>query len=132
MKHYDDDILLKSVLQLLDDGEETEVRGHLSQCQDCSRRLEILKAETGVIGGFVPHVAPNVPPLPQAKRISFAPLLKVAAILVIGFLAGYLTSEWTRPDPVNVVPQNLTTNAQSAPVSDFTTCEQIDIRIGFN
>lgn len=132
MEHYNDDTLLKSVLHLLDKGEETDVRDHLSRCAKCSRRLDILKAETEVIGSFVPHVAQNVPPLPQAKRISFAPLLKVAAILVVGFLAGYLTSEWTRPDPISVVPQNLATKGHSTPNTDFTTCEQIDIRIGFN
>jgi hypothetical protein len=132
MKHYDDDTLLKSVLQLLDESEDRELGDHLAQCSECRMRFDTFTADTGIIGSFVPHVAPTVPPLPRAKHVTLTPLLKVAAILVAGFLAGYLTSELTRPNPVSVVPQNLATKAQSPPVQEYTVCELIDIRMGFN
>lgn len=128
MNHIAEDTLLKSALKLLENGEEARVQMHLSQCDECRNRYFEMKQENEVIGSVDPQVEMEAPPMPMAKRITFVPLLKAAAILAIGFLTGYLVNEWTRPCPVNVVPQNLMTKAQVTTTVDYVTCE-VDVGI---
>ena len=128
MKHISEDILLKSTLKLLENGEEASVQMHLSQCDECRNRYFQVKQENEIIGSFDPQFEVEVPPLPKAKKITFMPLLKAAAILAIGFLTGFLVNEWARPNPVNVIPQNIMTKAQVTTTVDYVTCE-VDVRI---
>ena len=123
MKHIAEETLLKSSLRLLENGEEARVQMHLSQCDECRNKYFVMKQENEIIGSIDPPFEMEAPPLPRAKRISFMPLFKAAAILAVGFLTGYLVNEWARSAPVNVIPQNLMPKAQVTTTVDYVSCE---------
>lgn len=128
-KHISEDTLLKFQLELLEGPDERRVREHLSGCEKCSRRLEDLQKQTDIIKSFELDIGETVYPLPRGRRVTFMPLLKAAAVLAIGFLAGYLTSELTRPHPVDVVGQTLIPKAQVTSISRYTPCEPTDLQM---
>jgi hypothetical protein len=131
MNHLDDDTLLKSQLRLLDDRNEMQVREHLSQCKKCSLRFNQVGNQIKAIGSFEPQIEAEVHPLPQRKSTIVIPLLRAAAFLILGFLAGYFTSELLHPSQVNVVEQHLITRSPVTSISGYTSCE-IDRTIVFN
>lgn len=131
MNHLDDDTLLKSQLQLLDDRNEMQVREHLSQCEKCSLRFNQVGNQIKAIGSFEPQIETEVRPLPQRKSAIVIPLLRAVAFLILGFLAGHFTSEFLRPRQVNVVQQHLITKSPVTSISGYTSCE-VDRTIVFD
>ena len=132
MKHPDDDKLLKSVLQLLDEHEESELKNHLLQCDDCRARFERLRRETDVIGSIEPEINKQIFPLPHARNITYVTLLKVAALLLIGFMAGYGTSHLTSPECINVVGHQLKTSSPPESLTRYAACESVDMAVIFD
>jgi hypothetical protein len=131
MNHLDDDTLLKSVLELLDERDKMMVREHLSQCRKCSLRFNQVGNQIKAIGSFEPQIETEVHPLPPRKSTIVIPLLRAAAFLILGFFAGYLTSEFLRPRQVNVVQQHLITKSPVTSISGYTSCE-VDRTMVFN
>lgn len=129
MKHLEDDELQKSVLQLLDEHEERQLQEHLLQCDDCRTRFDLLRQQTEIIGSLEPEIEQPDYPLPRAKRAAYIGLLKVAALLLIGFLVGFGVSELSRPVHVNVVQQQLDIPTPSISVTRYASCEPVDIEV---
>ncbi len=132
MKHPDDDNLLKSVLQLLDEHEESELKNHLLQCDDCRARFERLRRETDIIGSIEPEIEKQIYPLPRATRITYVTFLKAAALLLIGFMAGYGTSYLSPPECINVVGYQLKTSAPPESLTRYAACESVDMAVNFD
>jgi anti-sigma factor RsiW len=132
MEHPTDDSLLKSVLQLLDEQEESDLKHHLAQCAECRARFERLQRETDIIGSIEPETGQQTFPLPRVKNITYITFLKAAALLVIGFMAGYGTSHLSSPECINVVGHQLTTSAPSESISRYAVCESVDMAVNFD
>jgi hypothetical protein len=127
--HLSDEEMLKSILQLLNDQEEEQVQVHLAECESCRLKYRQIRTETEFIAGYDPIQATEVPPLPKIRSLSIAPLMKIAAILIAGFLAGYLTSDYTRHQTPEIVEQQMAVNTPQMISAAFATCPQVDTRV---
>ncbi|MFB0515912.1 MAG: hypothetical protein ACETWG_04830 [Candidatus Neomarinimicrobiota bacterium] len=129
MNHLDNDLLLKYVLQLLDDRDATHVRTHLDACPECSTRLAELEADTRLLGALEPRIEPSFPPLAASKPASVPAVLKLAAAFVCGCLLGFFVSEWRNPGSVQIVEQHLVPQSPPAQISQFYPTEQLELAI---
>lgn len=129
MNHLDEDILLKSALKLLDNQNEKLVNQHLSECPECSSLFKNIESQTQIIGNYEPEIEETYYPLPKEKSIPFGTMMRFAAILIIGFLFGFLTSEYISYSYINVEEQHLIPKSPIISMSEYTQCEQIDIWI---
>jgi len=127
MKHYDEDILLKLGLELLTKEEEKNIREHLSVCEQCRDTFSLIKGDINLIESLEPDVEPEIIPLPVKRKNIARQLLKVAAILVVGFFAGFLTSDLSNPEKVIVVKQSIIKRTVMETTGNFKTCEQVDL-----
>lgn len=114
MNHYDDDKLLESVLGLLSDDESKKIIAHAHACESCSARLDKMKSEVAVLGGITPKAEAPAFPKKRARIFDYPAILKVAALLMVGFLGGFAASHFMVPQQINVVPAYL----ESAPPAD--------------
>jgi len=131
MKHYDEDILLKLGLELLTKEEEKNIREHLSECEQCRETFSIIKGDINLIESFEPDVEPEIIPLPEKENNKTRQLFKVAAILVVGFFVGFLTSDLSNPEKVIVVKQSIIKRTVMDSTGSFKTCEQVDLGQGY-
>lgn len=127
MIHFDDDLLMKYALELLDDKEESTIREHFTKCDQCRKQHESIKSHIELIGSIEPDLKPEIIPLPKKKLKIPGQWIKAAAILIIGFFIGYLTAIFAHPVKVNVVKQNLITKTILYPSESFRTCEKVDL-----
>ncbi|RPH93677.1 hypothetical protein EHM69_09620 [candidate division KSB1 bacterium] len=104
MIHYEDDRLLASVLGLLSEDESTEIIEHALVCESCRARLNNIKSEVAVLGGIAPQADLPVFPKRRTRVFAYSAILKIAALLMVGFLGGLATSRIMSPLPINVVP----------------------------
>jgi anti-sigma factor RsiW len=127
MMHIDDDTLLKFVLETLDEPDNATVREHLSSCPLCSgKRLE-LQREVGSLASVDLQVDAVEPPrLPQRSRRSMV-IARFAAVLAVGFVAGYLMAELSAPQTTTTVGQQLRPAPVNTPVTRPVPCGAIDI-----
>jgi len=127
MMHIDDDTLLKFVLETLDEPDNGTVRDHLSLCPICSgKRLE-LQREVRSLASVDFQVDAVVPPrLPQRSRRSMM-IVRFAAVLAVGFVAGYIMSEVSAPQTTTTVGQQLRPAPVAAPITRPAPCSAIDI-----
>ncbi len=127
MSHPNEDQLLKLVLALLNADETRQIEEHLTECEPCRQRLEELQVQTEMIGSIEPEIDREFYPLPVIKRFRSVTLFKAAALILIGFLAGYGASQFSQSEPVNVVPQRIQVTSDEGSVTDFTVCESVDL-----
>ena len=127
MTHVDDDTLLKFVLEILDNPDESLVRDHLSMCTECRQKSANFQHDVAALGTveFL-HDRVAQPRMPRTTRGRLS-ALTAAAVLVAGFLGGYVTSELSNPDRVVVVQQHVQPTPVVVPVTQYVSCEQIDI-----
>ena len=131
MIHFNEDLLMKYALELLDHKEENKIHEHITTCDECMKRYESIKGDIELIRGIEPAVKPEIFPLP-GKKLKFAgQWIKAAAILIIGFFIGFLTANFTHPVRVNVVKQNLITKTILYPIESFSTCEKVDLDVKY-
>jgi hypothetical protein len=55
---------------------------------------------------------------------------RAAAILAVGFSAGYITAELTNPIRPTAVPQRLVPGRPATPPSGYFSCQAADVRAG--
>ena len=127
MRHYDEDALLKQVLGLLDLEKKQQLEAHLDECEECRLKYHALQGQVGTLGSVRVERKWEAPPLPKVKFVSLKPLLRAAAILILGFAIGYLTSELSRTSTVHVVPQQFAYQAAQPPGGSAVHCEVVDI-----
>jgi hypothetical protein len=91
-------------LDLLESNERVEIEAHLNNCAQCRAAYERLSRETAALGGLELDLPDKIYPLVRVNPSRNLMWLKAAAILMIGFLAGFAASSYSQPDCVNVVP----------------------------
>lgn len=129
-QHPDDDTLLKYVLEILDDADDAATRDHVTRCGQCAARCRELSKPIDRITTVqfkIQEVA--APRFPRRKRSMSAVVIRAAAILAAGFLAGYLTAGWTALPPTLSVPQHLEPESPATTLPHFTSCDQIDLAV---
>jgi len=104
MSHPHDDKLLELALELLDADASQAVRDHLRVCEECRARFERIERTNALLGGITPSADLPALPVRRARVHAFRPILRAAAVLLLGFVCGYGTSLLVRPEPVTVVP----------------------------
>jgi len=131
MIHFNEDLLMKYTLELLDDNEKSTIREHITTCVQCRKRYESIKSDIELIGSIETGVKPEIIPFPR-KRLKIArQWIKAAAVLIIGFFIGYLTANFAHPVKVHVVKQNLIPKTILYPSESFRTCEKVDLDVKY-
>ena len=115
--------------ELFESDEEVKLHEHLEQCQDCRRRYRKLKAETEIIGSINPELPGPSIELPDKKKLLVSNIFKIAALLLVGFTAGYVTSEDSQPEQISVVPQYSVVSTPEDSLGYFFICESIDLKV---
>ncbi len=128
MNHIDQDTLLKLTMGLLEPVTDQQVMEHIMQCPECMQSYITAKSQADMLGSYQPEFEVPKFPLPSAKIRRFTPLLKIAAILTIGFLTGFVFSEMTSTEPVLVVQQTLVSKPEVR-TAGYTHCHQVDTRV---
>jgi hypothetical protein len=123
MTHPDDDLLLKCILETLDTEEEKVIRNHLATCEICTQKVSKIRSDVVKLREFNPDVETEFIPLPAEDKSSW---FKAAAILIIGFIAGYFTSNYLHPEPVQVVEQLLISTSPKVTVTSFNPVAVVD------
>ena len=126
MKHIDEDRLLKFTLELLDKVDSEIVSEHLKECKTCSQKYEKIMNEVDLIGSFNPDIESNIIPIPR-KNSTYSIWLTRAAVLLIGFLLGYSTSNMIQHKPVRIVAQTFIPKNSQIDSSKFIECPNVDI-----
>jgi hypothetical protein len=126
MNHFEDDIILKFVLETLDDDKTAVIKKHLMECEICSAKFNKTKKQIEVISSYNSEVEDVYYPLPKRNN-TFNVWLKRAAVLIIGFIGGYITSVLSQPDQITVVEQHLITKTPAVSVIHFNSCPNVDI-----
>jgi hypothetical protein len=128
MTHIDEDTLLKYHLEMLEPTDAERVRDHLLACGQCMEVLEALRFDTAKLSAVEIRVGGiAAPPLPDRGRL-LAVASRAAAILIFGFLAGYITAETFHPVAPIAVQQHLVPNQLAVPASDHVACQAVDIK----
>jgi hypothetical protein len=128
MTHPDTDTLLKFVLQTLEESDEPVVREHLAACDQCRELQQNMQREVQRLGSInLPIGMPAPPRLPGRLRVPMA-VLRLAAVLAVGFLIGYGTAQLSQP--VNSVPvqQRLIPAQVAVPSSGYIPCRAVDLK----
>jgi len=125
MNHPSEDQFLKLWLEVLDDGETRSVREHLQECSECRVRYERICAQTAALGSVRARIEPPAVPVKRTRVYRFSPLLKAAALLVVGFFGGLAAADLVRKPEIHVVPSYLIVSTPPdsvarCPVSDAT------------
>lgn len=128
MEHLTEDALTKAVLEVLDESEQAAGQQHLSSCPDCRSRFEDLKQQTTALGSVQLNLPLPALPLPLKRGFRAGMALRIAAVLVLGFLIGYLTSDLSQPCQTNVIPQYLQPVTEQQSGLNFVACEPVDTR----
>jgi anti-sigma factor ChrR (cupin superfamily) len=126
MTHPDGDTLLKFVLQTLDESENEAVRQHLRACDRCTEEERKLEGELRRLSALELPVEKFTPP--RLPRRSIAPLLKVAAVLAVGFLLGYATAQLSNTVHPVPVQQRLIPSQIAVPSSGYVPAQEVDVR----
>jgi len=129
MKHLEEDMLLKLVLGVLEEREERELQAHLALCQECQVKREKMVKDTEIIGSMKLDTGSLKIPMPKPTRISFMPLLRAAALLLIGFMVGFGSSNLSHREAVNVIPQRLQVASPTGNVVQYSSCEPVDLNV---
>jgi hypothetical protein len=126
MMHLDEDTLLKFVLETLEGQDRSAVAKHLAKCERCAALKQTLQMRVDRLATIDMDID-----VPRAPRIgapeSHAQTWRWVAVLVVGFLLGYLSahlSDTERPIPV---PQRLTPVRMASP-SGYFACPASDLK----
>jgi anti-sigma factor RsiW len=130
MTHLDDDTLLKFLLEILDGPDDSRVREHLARCERCKKRGEELQAQIRQLSRIEMQLGEvTAPPLPRRSRL-LTVVTRAAAILAVGFLAGYMTAELSNPIRPIAVQQRLVPGHPAVPSTGYYSCQAVDVSVG--
>ena len=127
MSHIDDDLLMKVALKLLEEEEESVLHEHLSECSDCSTRLNMIRQDIELISSLEPGVDSSLIPLPRTRGLRTTASLRVAALLFVGFVIGHSVSLLSEDRVVCIVPQRVYASRPLQEFPSFTHCESLDM-----
>jgi len=129
MNHPHDDDLLKFALELLDEDDAREIEDHVKTCRECHAKLARIREEATLLGSVqCAAAAPEFPRRRAKSRVLYV-ALRAAALLLIGFLAGYGTSNLTCPPPVNVIAASEKLSPPADSLTRYAFSDATDIRV---
>ncbi len=127
MTHPDGDVLLKYVLQTLDESDRQAVDQHLSLCRECRSLRERTQGEVERLGRIEFHIdVPAPPELPRGHWTAMA-VWRWAAVLGVGFILGYVTANLSESPPSIPVQQRLIPTRNAGDSSEFISCQAVDV-----
>ena len=129
MKHPDEDTLLRQVLELLDVEEQEELSSHLAACASCRKKLVELKRETETLGSVDPEIPEPHIEMPRRHRLLPLPPVRAAAVLLIGFLAGFGIARLSTPPEILFVTGFRSTPQPLQSITDFVVCESENLAV---
>jgi len=130
MDHINEDQILKFVLELLEDEENTIVNEHISNCLECREEYKKILSDIDELKSLRPEIPVPAFNLPAKKNRKFMKIVRVAAVLLIGFSLGYVTSANTKSCEVNVVGQYTIAKAPDHDFGRAVFCDGIDTDLG--
>jgi predicted anti-sigma-YlaC factor YlaD len=128
MTHPNADTLLEFVLQTLEESDNSIVREHLSTCEQCRELQQMLEGEVKRLESIDMHFdVPSPPRLPRRSRLLMT-VSRLAAVLAVGFLLGYVTAQLF--DPVRPIPvqQRLIPTQVEVSSSGYIPCQAVDLK----
>ena len=130
MTHFDDDTLLKFLLETLDGADDLQVREHVAGCRQCKGRADKLQEEIGQLSGIEMRIGRGTTPSLSRRFRLLTVVSRAAAILAVGFLAGYMTAEFSNPIRPVAVQQRLVPGYPTIPSMGYYTCQALDVSAG--
>ncbi len=125
--HISEDKLLEYVLEITEnDKEQSAIEEHLEACQSCHSRLKELRSDIDVISSVRPHRPVGVTPVGSRRHNAVYPLLRAAALIVIGLGIGYGASVWQKDEPARVVSQYMRLSVPADSVSRYAPSDATD------
>ena len=129
MIHITEDDLLAYALDTLDDpGDAPRIAEHLRACAECENRLRQIRADLDVIAGIRPQALPLLMPRPATPVFSVRTLARAAALILLGFAAGFATSRLAHHEPARVTPSYqiwMTADSSASAPGDATALDAI-------
>ncbi len=130
--HISEDKLLEYALEIVeDDIERDKIEEHLEACQSCRSRLNEVENDIDVISSVRPHRPVAATPVGPRWRHAVYPLLRAAALIVIGLGMGFGASAWLGDKPARVVSQYVTLSSPADSVSRYAASDATDISSGY-
>ena len=126
MTHRNEDELLAYALEAVESEEERAgIARHLEACSDCRARLESMRAEIDAIAGVRPSCRSAQLPSPIPRPSLAAAILRAAALIAVGIVAGFGVGSKVPREPVVISPAYVETSppaagAEGSAVSDAT------------
>ena len=101
MKHISEDKLLEFALETCEKSERSAIEDHLEVCAGCRESLERVRSDIELIGSIRPDTGFIAQPIPERKSI-LPGIMRIAAVIALGFVLGYGSSSLTKTEPVCV------------------------------
>jgi len=111
--HVTEDDLLKFALETCNDAEAQAISEHLAACDVCRERLARMRDDIATIAGVRPEVERIALPFHSQRPKVWRAVVRMAAVLLIGFVSGLAASRWVCRCPATVVPQYASVVARS-------------------
>lgn len=123
MIHPTEDDLLAYVLETLPDrAEQARIDEHLQDCSDCRARLRQIRDDIDIIAGVRPRTINPHAPAVSVPTSRLTKIVRVAAIIVLSFAAGFATSRFWQREPAHVSPAT-TDWVTPASATDAAACD---------
>ena len=105
MTHINEDELLKYALEITaTEAERSEIADHLDGCDYCRERLLTMQGDIEIMGSIKGHGFALLRPVRRGKRYWIQRIVRAAALLLLGFLAGLGVSDLSHREPQNIWP----------------------------
>ena len=126
--HINDDKLLQYALEISPtDKERAVIAEHLAICSECRSRLEELRRDIEIIGGIQPRRQELRMPGPRPRHNFAHPIIRAAALFILGIAVGFVASNWIQREPAYISPAYLTLSPPPDSVSTYVVSDATEI-----
>ena len=126
MNHYNEDILYKFVLDILDSADSDKISSHVNECKICDEKISEINKQIKLLGSYNPEIDLN-----RIKEKSSQKLKRIipraAAIILIGLTIGYYIVNYSTEEKIVVVGQSFIPQHSLLDSLKFVECPNIDI-----
>ena len=126
--HISEDDLLKYILEIIDDDQDRmDIELHLETCQSCQSKLKKLQRDIDIISSLRPISGNNPAQQYSRRRNTLYAVLRTAALIIFGLVAGYGMSTRTEKKPAHVTPQYLALSTPADSLSRYAALDATEI-----
>ena len=126
MKHYDEDIIYKFVLDILDASESEQIRKHSGNCDLCQMKITEINKRIELIGSYNPKIELKRDKKKSDRKYN-STIAKAAAVTLIGLTIGYSVIDYSFKENIVVVGQSFIPQNSIEDSLKFVDCPNIDI-----